>query len=429
MLKLLEEQHRKLAQIIRNEETSQPEVPQDTAKTVASGSQPGESTTKATSPDPANAATKTRQSAPSLASTRVGSQQRDSSPSLAREMASRRGIPQPGRTVQFPAAQARQQSPEANRTPRTRSTTQIPAPIVDSQADLLQARRAKKMADDEGFAKFYSNITTGTMSKLSSVLAYAGLPLTAEETSPEQNVKHRPDRGTVRASNDPDVKKIFSKAALEAIEDEQRRRGTLGHGFGPAESFYVVQKGGGTYSYADIARSHQQRELSVDDDEPQFVDAKEVQGPTSPKQNRFSQRGSFGSAKTNEELDLENATLKQTLQDLAVRLAAFEAHAQDASFAALTQSVANLRPPGTATAAAPDASLQERIQQLEKQVEGQAEERQRLENLAAKQDRSLRKYQGKFEELKKSAREKDKARKDKAAKEAEVAGGEVPEEG
>ena len=132
---------------------------------------------------------------------------------------------------------------------------------MESSATLPpQQRRAK--TEDDGFATFYSSLTTGTMSKLSSVLAYAGLPLTAEESqqpepAPKEKILKDRNNRTVSAANEPDVKKYFSKAALTAIEDEHRQRGAHGQVFGPAESFYVVQKGGGTYSYADIARNQQ----------------------------------------------------------------------------------------------------------------------------------------------------------------------------
>lgn len=284
--------------------------------------------------------------------------------------------------------------------------------------------QAKKAEDDEGFTKFYSNLTSGTMSKLSSVLAYAGLPLSAEEVSPEQSMRQKPEKPTVTASNEPDVTRIFSKAALDAIEDDHRQRGTLGHGFGPAESFYVVQKGGGTYSYADIARqkqSHQQLLPNVvEDEEAEYVDAKEIAGPSSPQSSRFSQqrRESFGATRTHEELELENTTLKTTLEHLAQRLAAFEAHAQDASMAALTQSMVNLRPPQQGGSA--DAATQERLRQLERQVEQQAEDKQKLESLAGRQEKMLRKYQSKWEELKKGAKEKDRVRREKSEK--DVAG-------
>lgn len=419
-MNLLEEQHRKLAQLIRNQYSAQHDVSSDESRKSTLQPAPENASSPEVTPSDnvATAAYKARQPPASnnIASARIGGHQRDSSPSLAREMASRRGIPLPSRSIQSAAAQARAQqiSPDSSRKASGRNVSRIPLPIVDSQTDLQQAAAAKKAADDEGFTKFYSSLATGTLSKLSSVLAYAGLPLNVDEAPPEPPAHVQQSRRTARASHEPNVKKLFSQAALDAIEEEHRQRGTFGRGFAPAESFYVVQKGGGTYSYADIAKQHQQQLAGItqDDEEPEFVDAKEVQGQLSPNQGRFpqSQRGSFGNPRTNEELDLENATLKQTLQDLAGRLAAFEAHAQDASFAALTQSVASLRPQGTS-----DMATQERIRQLEKEVEAQAEERQKLEGLASKQEKTLKKYQTKFEEIRKSAREKDKAKKDKAA--------------
>lgn len=417
-MKLLEEQHQKLAQIIKTQDTSQ-EATEDDLNQKDPVATSSDVSSKTAQPERATASTNARPAQSSLAGARIGNQQRDSSPSLAREIASRRGIPQPGRNQASTAAQARarQLSPESRHRVPSGGSSSVPPSLADSQADLARARKAQKATDDEGFTRFYNNLTTGTMSKLSSVLAYAGLPLTVEDTPSDQTSKRKSDKRIVSAANEPDVKKVFSKAALDAIEDEHRQRGTLGHGFGPAESFYVVQKGGGTYSYADIARAHQQQLSGMgEDEEPEFVDAKEVQGQPSPKTGRFhhSTRSSFGNPRTNEELDLENATLKQTLQDLAGRLAAFEAHAQDASFAALTQSVANLRPQGGA-----DPAMQERIRQLEKEVENQAEERQKLESLNSKQDKMLKKYHSKFEEIKKSAKEKEKAKREKAAKEAE----------
>ena len=45
----------------------------------------------------------------------------------------------------------------------------------------------------------------------------------------------------------------------------------------------------------------------------------------------------------------------------------------------------------------------------------QAEEKQKVEALASKQQVMLKKFQAKWEEIKKSAREKEKAKKEKAA--------------
>lgn len=60
--------------------------------------------------------------------------------------------------------------------------------------------------------------------------------------------------------------------------------------------------------------------------------------------------------------------------------------------------------------------MEERLRQLEKQIEKQAEERQALEDRGAKQTKMLKKYHSKWEEIKTSAKEKDKAKKEKAEK-------------
>ena len=296
--------------------------------------------------------------------------------------------------------------------------------MVDNQASLQAAKRSNKTEDGEGFSRFYSNLTTGTMSKLSSVLAYAGLPLTEEESRLDQISKQQSKRQTVSASDSTDVKKIFSKAALDAIEDEHRQRGTFGNGFGPAESFYVVPSTGGTKLYSKVGVQDEQQ---AEDEEPEFVDAKEAPGPPSPTVARFShqQRGSFGSPRTQEELELENSTLKQTLEQVAGRLAAFEAHAQDASMAAVTQSMASLRaePSGTPS----DAAVQERLRQLERQVEQQTEDRQKLESHTAKLEKMNRKWKAKWDDIQTRAKERTKAKRESGTgvktDEDEVGGG------
>lgn len=301
---------------------------------------------------------------------------------------------------------------------------------MESSATLPpQQRRAK--TEDDGFATFYSSLTTGTMSKLSSVLAYAGLPLTAEESqqpepAPKEKILKDRNNRTVSAANEPDVKKYFSKAALTAIEDEHRQRGAHGQVFGPAESFYVVQKGGGTYSYADIARNQQLHNAAMEDEEL-FVDAQE--GTHNRNSSQASNRAAFGKSRTAEELELENTTLKTTLEQLASRLSNFEAHAQDASFAALSHSMASLpsniphpyhhAPPPPSESAGPGLNdALERVRALEMQISSQTEQHAKLEALAQKQEKKIRMYHSKWEDVKKSAREKEKAKREKAAGEA-----------
>lgn len=298
--------------------------------------------------------------------------------------------------------------------------------MVSSQANLKYRRKtSERNEDDEAFSRFYSQITTGTMSKLSAALAYAGLPLTADDAVKASEGTSSSSRNkdlaasTVHANNDPDVKKIFSKAALNAIEEEHRQRGTLGRGFGPAESFYVVPPYAGTKSYSHVVRGNPNDAAGGlgEDDEDAFVDAREAQGPPSPKHSRAgsgAKRRGFGKGPTSEELELENTTLKQTLEGLANRLAAFEAHAQDA---ALTQSMIGMHPPAgnsAGGAGATDATMLKRFRQLEQQAAKDAEERQRLEAQAAKQAKSIETWEQRYQSLRKGAKKKMMEAKEKA---------------
>ncbi|KAK4561842.1 hypothetical protein LTR86_004522 [Recurvomyces mirabilis] len=243
------------------------------------------------------------------------------------------------------------------------------------------------------------------MSKLSSVLAYAGLPLTADDIKQELTPLSKAGKHTVSASNDPDVRNLFSKAALAAVEEDRRQRGTFGRGFGMTKSF------------ADIARHR-----GIEEDEDDFVDAREAPGPPSPTRSRIPQsaRASFGKGRTQEELELENTTLKVTLEQLAGRLANFEVHAQDASMAALTQSIVAVHPPATGPSA--EAGTAERLRQLEELVSKAAEEKQQLEMQARQQQNELKKWNAKYEKLYERAKSKQQA-KQLARKPSEDGGG------
>ncbi|TKA82636.1 hypothetical protein B0A55_00750 [Friedmanniomyces simplex] len=429
ILKQLEEQHQKLARIIRLQDTPEVQILEPTVDPPAPvDSSPSKPVSPHASMKPA---TKQKSPTSAVAAARIGSQARDSSPSLAREIASRRGIPQNGRTQPSAAAQARarQLSPESLRTTPSSRAPKVPPSVVDSQTSLAQAKQIKAAEDEDGFGKFYSSFKEGTMSKLSSALAFAGLPLTADDIRPDR-------KQTVTARNDHDVRKYISEAALRAIEEDHRQRGKLGHGFGPAESFYVVPPTGMMTSFADIARRR-----NLEDDEDDFVDAREGPGPASPRQSTpGSQAGgvrtSFGKARTQEELELENGTLKVTLEQLASRLANFEAHAQDASMMALTQSMVSLRAPARAPSPAPapapktipaaggdtHGAPEHRLRQLEEQVARDAEEKRKLQTQAERQAKELKKWDARYERLMQSALAKQQA-KDLAKKVDQVAKG------
>lgn len=74
--------------------------------------------------------------------------------------------------------------------------------------------------------------------------------------------------------------------------------------------------------------------------------------------------------------------------------------------AALTQSMMHPPKPPTATVDA------ERVRVLEAEVERQAREKGELEGQVARQERLLRRYQGKWEEVKKGARERERVRRE-----------------
>ena len=192
------------------------------------------------------------------------------------------------------------------------------------------------------------------------MLAFTALPLT-DNPEPDSPTSSRSQKTSARASDYPDVKSLISPAALNALQ----RHGNIG----PGESFYIIPTSGGTASYANIVtreqryarRQHQLSNIS-EDDAAEFVDAHETQPSRPPNRGLISVR--------EEELQLENDTLKQVLDQVSHRLQAFESHAQDASMAALTQSMASVRTTHSAAhSSAPkqtDDDLQAAMKEIQK---------------------------------------------------------------
>ncbi|KAL9609378.1 MAG: hypothetical protein Q9167_005847 [Letrouitia subvulpina] len=303
--------------------------------------------------------------------------QRDISSSIASNLASARGIPsnrQKRNQLSTPSSQPskndtintprRSKPVEANyksslhqipdskpQADETQSTI-TPTSNTPSKATALSSTQSQpppKSSSDETFQKFYSTFES-LFSKLSAPLAFAGLPLIAENATEapasnpavqdpnQQGIKPSKLDASQRVSADPDYSKIFSRAALRAVSDE--------HGpssVGATESFYVVPTSGGTMPYADIlARQHghhhhHQRQQSTasnkgddsaqDLDDQVFVDARET--PPSPPIAR--RRG--GSGKTMEELMMDNQHLRAMVDQTARRLLEFEMGAQTSSLA------------------------------------------------------------------------------------------------
>ncbi|GAB7353528.1 hypothetical protein MBLNU459_g3970t1 [Dothideomycetes sp. NU459] len=416
LLKLMEEHHHKLAQIIRSKdaiskavsEASQPlltdALPPATEKTSGSEDDVAPTSPPVPEADPGQEKTATSPLA------RTHNPRRDSSPALAKDIASRRGIPQPSqRKMQTAApgvsaviAEGRMTTtqpastfdPPARRQPQS-TRPDVPAPVV------VRDRQAPAASADDGFARFYSNLTAGPFSRISSMLAFAALPLT-ESTHPDSPTESRTEKTTARATNDPSVESLISPAALHALQEHQRTQGGSGHSFGQAESFYLIPPTGGTASYANIVNREQRyarREHLSDISEEadgEFVDARETQSRRAPP-HQARTAASF----KEEELQLENETLKQVLDKMSHRLQAFESHAQDASMAALTQSMASVR---TQPSAPPDMSDERKA--MEDEMRRAAREIAKLKSINSK-------YKAYLENLKNNARAKEKEKRGK----------------
>ncbi|ROT40620.1 hypothetical protein SODALDRAFT_321931 [Sodiomyces alkalinus F11] len=317
----------------------------------------------------------------------------------------------------------------------------------EQEAPLRKSSEEQTGASEDGYSRFYN--TFGTLiNRLSAPLAFAGLPLIAEEssTATSQEQLSDPPTATAKATSsassssfsssrrnkhkappsiaEPDLSKIYSRATMRAIS---------ANGGNPNESFYVVPTSGHTMSYANIlsyadkekrrleASLHSGGDLSlIDEDEDDFVDARESpSGPPSPTLRRRTGGGRSRPAasgtppsKTVEELALENKSLKDMLDKLSRRLHAFEASAQNSSLA-LAESMRFMRPGsplqshgGSAAAAGGDdaAALRLKNKELERQVESAIQRMEELEREHQKMERTIFKYREKWEQLKAGAK-------------------------
>ncbi|KAI4726457.1 hypothetical protein E4T49_05806 [Aureobasidium sp. EXF-10728] len=366
VLKLLEAHHRQLAHIIRSKHTIAKAV-QDAHH--ADSPEPDTSS-------PITSPPVTPSSAPPPVA-RIHPSRRESSPALAKDIATRRGIPQQSSSLN-------PRKPPSVAPPTATSPISIDRRVSAKSTtsdDSVQSRD-----QDDGFTRFYSNWTTGPLSRLSSMLAFTALPLT-DTPEPDSPTSSRHQKTSARASNDPDVKSLISSAALNALQQH-------GH-IGPGESFYVIPTSGGTASYANIVTREQryarrQHLSNISEDDPaEFVDAQETQPAKQPNRGLISER--------EEELQLQNDTLKQALDHVSHRLQAFESHAQDASMAALTHSVASVR---TAHSAAPSNASR----QSDDELQAALKEIKRLEHDNAK----FRAYYAKLKDSAKARRAESK---------------------
>ncbi|KAL1303808.1 hypothetical protein AAFC00_000270 [Neodothiora populina] len=435
ILRLLEEHHHRLADIIKTKDTISAHLPDPTEPHVPT-QESKQSLASALSPA-ANALDGSPQTQRGSGSTlaKIHQQRRDSSPALAKDIASRRGIPQPQqRRLHVPAEgktnfahSTDPSNPRTKHISRARQHDPVQESTLNAATPPMESTQRKQSgAGDDGFSRFYSTLTSGPFSRLSSILSFAALPLTDTLSQPSSPTSSRTERTSVRAHNEPDLRTLVSPAALNALEEQQRRHGIGGQAFGPGESFYVVPPSGGTASYANIMRTEQryarrqQGHLShISEEDNEFVDARETQAPKTggvgmgANIDSHEKVGGGGATQGHrvEELELENDTLKHALDQMSHRLQAFERSAQDASMAALTQSMVSVRTQGGGVGAArhEEALGHERDRTMEEEMQRAAQE-------IAELKRQNRKYQAYYDKLEASARKKEREKKEKSTR-------------
>jgi hypothetical protein len=331
--------------------------------------------------------------------------------------------------IDRPGYNTRQLSPERPRRPPNIAAG-IPAPSSNIRRN-----------SDAAFSTFYGAFES-VFSKLSAPLAFAGLPLTAEQALAEtaKTIPKKEEKTRALSSDEPDLTRIYSKAAMQAIRED------AGPAFGPQESFYLVPPTGGTVSYAGIltggrdAHAHSRNAAhvpeTIDEDADEFVDARENFGPPSPRSLRNSRKGDSpsasrggtrksGSGKTMEELDLENKMLKKLLDTQAQRLQMWEMSSQSQSMA-LQQSIRAARPPPSLPNTISDPKSFEtaasggndKVQELEELLRAEKAEREALDSKSEKIARDNEKlqltvgrYREKWEQLKAGARRRENDKK------------------
>jgi hypothetical protein len=288
-------------------------------------------------------------------------------------------------------------------------------------------------SSDDGFSKFY-NTFGSLINRISAPLAFAGLPLISEESAPPaspnipsepvpRKLRHRTSASVV----EPDLSKIYSRATLRSLDRD---------GHGPNDSFYVVPTSGHTASYASILNheNKEKRRMAAsmhrggpddngdNEDEDDFVDARESQAPAPLSPTARKRLGRSRSEKdlrnVVEELQLENASLKDVLDKVSKRLHVFELNSQSTHLA-LAQSLRLQRPgsplssSGGAGAAAAaglgEEALKKRNRELEEQLTEMAKRMEGLEKDHLKLQLTVEKYRERWEKLKAGAKARREA--------------------
>ena len=158
-------------------------------------------------------------------------------------------------------------------------------------------------------------------------------------------------------------------------------------------------------SYASMLAATK-RDSRLTDEDDAFVDA-----PEQPPARRPRPRQQHGSAKTTEELQVENEALKAVAVELGDRLRAFEMGAQRSSLALhmsvrAMQSPSGSVAPGRGGAERAVGEQEARVRELEEEVRGVRKEMKRLGRENAKLVSVVERYRERWEILKDGARER-----------------------
>jgi len=395
ILGLLEDHHHRLAGLIK-------EPPRKREKKNNNNNNKDKDTTQAaddsaTSPQPRGSTSRT--ASPSTSSpTRAPSRRRLPQPSIASNLAEKRGIPGPRRGTpsatpvttanalasrnESPSTPVRDMLERQSRKAETDKRRDAPRPTKQEE-EAPAANQPAPSSTEDNFRRFYTAFG-GVISAISAPLAFTSLPLNPSPATPvsepplkEKSSKSKSRNTSPEASrsvkaSEPDLAALISKPALRALRED----GTAPLGpYATNESFYLVPTSGGTVSYANILQNpnaHQPhhaaqnphlQSIEEGDNETgsglkgssheEFVDARETVAPPSPTASRHPHsRGKSNASvpaprsiaagrgaglRTLEELSLENETLKNTVDKQSKRLLMWETTSQS-SYNALAQS-------------------------------------------------------------------------------------------
>ncbi|KAI1430254.1 hypothetical protein F5Y12DRAFT_13115 [Xylaria sp. FL1777] len=435
-LKLLEQHHRRLSELLQaplqppsSQASTEADSQEDEKETTHSGSDPATIPTKLLSNEKNSPPKPTLLKQPRYPA-------RDLGASIASNLASARGIRSKYRSQPLSPSVSNTEAPGslegASKKTASRSrmqdmldnsdkTNAIPSP--DRTAGSGEDSSSRGIPDssaasgDEGFSRFYSAFGS-IINKISAPLAFAGLPLISEEQSEEQHpppppetpaqkrlrVRHPPSNLT-----EPDIQKLYSKAAIRAVARE---------GHSANDSFYVVPTSGHTASYASIltfADKEKRRlegsahatmgNLPEDADEDDFVDARESQMSHSPALKKRTGKGNTDNIV--EELYLENKSLKDMIDLLSKRLHAFESMSQNSGMR-LAESMRLMRPGSPLSSVGkpgvPEEILARENSELKQQNQALIRQNEELEKSYTKARANLVRYREKWDQLKAGAK-------------------------